>query len=132
MDDYQTAVVAIVERSGEVLIGRKADVDHFLSGCWHVPGGRVEPGETDEGAVIREMAEEAGITVEVSGFLDEIVVHEYETVVRWFVCRPLGGGLRPGDDLVEVEYVTKEEAVRRFPPDAVALFPPRAREYFGI
>lgn len=35
------------------------------AGLWSIPGGRVEPGESDEAAVIREIAEETGLTVTV-------------------------------------------------------------------
>jgi ADP-ribose pyrophosphatase YjhB (NUDIX family) len=57
------AAFAIVRnRSGRVLLVRRAD-----DGCWALPGGRVEVGESVSAAVIREVAEEAGVTIEVTG-----------------------------------------------------------------
>jgi 8-oxo-dGTP diphosphatase len=53
-------VAAIIERNGRVLIGRrKPDQSHPLQ--WEFPGGKVEPGETPEQALARELAEELAI-----------------------------------------------------------------------
>ncbi len=58
------AVAAIVEHNGRIRIGKKADIEgHFLSGKWHIPGGKVEDGEDEERAVVREMQEETDISV---------------------------------------------------------------------
>ena len=56
-------VAAILERDGQILIGqRMAEQSHPLK--WEFPGGKVEPGETPEQALIRELDEELGIRVE--------------------------------------------------------------------
>jgi 8-oxo-dGTP diphosphatase len=55
--------VALV-RDGRVLAARRADTDD-----WEFPGGKVEPGESPEDAAVREIAEELGCTVAVTGWL---------------------------------------------------------------
>jgi 8-oxo-dGTP diphosphatase len=55
-----------VERDGAVLYIRRVP-DAFLGGRWELPGGTVEPGETAEAAAVREMAEETGLAVRVTG-----------------------------------------------------------------
>ena len=58
-------VAAIIERNGRVLIGRrKPEQSHPLQ--WEFPGGKVEPGETPEQALARELAEELAV-LEVEG-----------------------------------------------------------------
>jgi len=53
-------VAAIIDRQGRVLIcRRKPEQSHPLQ--WEFPGGKVEPGETPEQALARELAEELGI-----------------------------------------------------------------------
>lgn len=53
-------VAAIIERNGRVLIcRRKPEQAHPLE--WEFPGGKVEPGETPEQALARELEEELGI-----------------------------------------------------------------------
>jgi 8-oxo-dGTP pyrophosphatase MutT (NUDIX family) len=57
------AAFAIVRNgSGRVLLVRRAD-----DGYWELPGGRVEVGESASAAVVREVAEEASVTIEVTG-----------------------------------------------------------------
>ncbi len=62
-------VVALLEhgeRAGDptYLVARRPD-HAFLGGSWELPGGRVEPGESPEAALVRELAEELGVTAEV-------------------------------------------------------------------
>jgi 8-oxo-dGTP diphosphatase len=129
----KAVVVGLVEREGEVLIARKRVVDgHFLSGQWHVPGGRVEEGESVEQAVRREIREEAGIDVEVVESLGIVDFEEQGARVHWYRCTPLTEGLRAGDDVEEVQYVSRAEAVRRFPRDSGRHFPDAVREFFGL
>jgi 8-oxo-dGTP diphosphatase len=53
-------VAAVIERGGQILIGqRKRGGRHALK--WEFPGGKVEPGETPEAALKRELREELGI-----------------------------------------------------------------------
>jgi 8-oxo-dGTP diphosphatase len=53
---------ALVDDDGRVLIAQRPE-GKSLDGLWEFPGGKVEPGETPEAALIRELHEELGITV---------------------------------------------------------------------
>jgi 8-oxo-dGTP diphosphatase len=55
-------VASVIFRAGRLLAGRRTEPPH-LAGGWELPGGKVEPGETDEEALARELVEELGVRV---------------------------------------------------------------------
>ncbi|MET0999718.1 MAG: NUDIX domain-containing protein [Marmoricola sp.] len=59
--------VALV-RQGRVLAARRSSPP-ALSGLWELPGGKVEPGEEPEGTAVREIGEELGCGIAVTGWL---------------------------------------------------------------
>ena len=60
--DTRVVCVALIDGCGRVLLQkRRADSRH--GGLWEFPGGKIEPGESDESALVREIAEELGIAV---------------------------------------------------------------------
>jgi 8-oxo-dGTP diphosphatase len=69
-------VAAEIERGGKFLITQRRPGARMPL-LWEFPGGRVEPGETDPAALVRELRDELGITVQV-GPLSLHVTHEYE------------------------------------------------------
>ncbi len=62
------AAAALIDASGRVLLTRRPQHKQ-LGGLWEFPGGKVEPGEAPEAALIRELKEELDLTVE-PGALD--------------------------------------------------------------
>jgi 8-oxo-dGTP diphosphatase len=74
-----TVVAAVIERDGQILIAqRKRTGQHPLK--WEFPGGKVEPDETPEKAVVRELQEELAIQARVHS---EITRYEYQYEGRW-------------------------------------------------
>ncbi len=57
------AACALIDADGRVLLAQRPE-GKSLAGFWEFPGGKVEPGETPEETVIRELAEEVGIVTE--------------------------------------------------------------------
>jgi mutator protein MutT len=55
-------VVAVIEEAGRLLAIRRAE-GILAAGCWCFPGGAIEPGESIEDALIREVREEVGLTI---------------------------------------------------------------------
>jgi len=62
-------VGAAILRQGRVLAARRT-APASAAGRWEFPGGKVEPGETEAGSLVREVAEELGVRVRVDGWLD--------------------------------------------------------------
>jgi 8-oxo-dGTP diphosphatase len=85
-------VGAMIEEGGRYLITQRPP-KATLPLLWEFPGGRVEPGETDQAALARELSEEMGITVEVGDRVIH-VEHAYEAYDIDFCvyrCRLLSG-----------------------------------------
>src|SRR5689334_16125727 len=84
-------------------------------GLWSVPGGRVEPGESDPEAVIREVLEETGLTVvpgRLAGTVDRPGPGGAVYEIRDYLAEVSGGTLSAGDDAADVRWVTRAELPR--------------------
>lgn len=64
----QRVVGAALVRDGRVLAARRTRPAE-AAGRWELPGGKVEPGESADAALVREVAEELGVTIEISRWL---------------------------------------------------------------
>jgi ADP-ribose pyrophosphatase YjhB (NUDIX family) len=93
------------DAAGRLLLVRRANDPG--RGRWSLPGGRVEPGESDASAVARELREETGLEVRAGSLIGSVqrpapagvfVIFDYAAAV-------VGGQLRAGDDAADVAWV---------------------------
>lgn len=92
------AACALVDADGRVLLAQRP-AHKQLGGLWEFPGGKVEPGETAEETVVRELHEELGIETKTACLAPlTFASHSYETfnlLMPLFVCRRFWGIPQP-------------------------------------
>jgi len=104
----------VLDDQARVLLVRRA-IEPFR-GQWALPAGYQEIDELPAEAAVREVFEESGIRVEVLSLFDLIFVPEAlrrPANVAIYLCRPLGGELRAGEDALEAAWF----ALDMLPPD---------------
>lgn len=83
-------VAAIIVRDAKLLATQRGYGDY--AGSWEFPGGKIEPGETPEQALIREIHEELDARIEIKEHLIT-VSHDYPTfsaTLHCYICRLIG------------------------------------------
>ena len=120
------SAVALIDRDGRVLLAQRP-AGKQMAGLWEFPGGKIEPGETPEAALIRELDEELGIDTAESCLAPlTFASHAYEDfhlVMMIYVCRKWSGTPRPieGGDLAWVRAARLRDY--EMPPADLPLIP---------
>ena len=107
----------IADEQGRILLQRRAD-----SGNWSAPGGVMDVGETLTDAAIREVREETGLDIEVTGLIGiytdpaHVIAYSDGEVRQEFVvafrARVVGGKLRISDESTELRWIDPHETDR--------------------
>jgi len=88
------AAVTLVDADGRVLLAERP-AGKAMAGLWEFPGGKVQPGETPEAALIRELAEELGIDVAASCLAPFTFASysypDFHLLMPLYVCRKWSG-----------------------------------------
>lgn len=107
-------VGAVITRDGLVMCAQRGQ-DGYLPGLWEFPGGKIEQGESKEAALIREITEELGCTIEV-GREVTTTTHKYEfgeVTLTTFHCRLVAG----------TPKLTEHASIKWLPPDELESIP---------
>jgi 8-oxo-dGTP diphosphatase len=116
MELTRVACVGAVVRDdrGRLLLVRRGTEP--AKGRWSVPGGRIEPGETAAEAVVRELLEETGLCVVVTGLAGTVertgpggVVYDIDDFYARLGPGVDPGHVRAGDDAAEAGWFTSAE-----------------------
>lgn len=103
-------VGAIVRDHGRLLLVQRGHPPS--EGLWSLPGGRVEPDESDAAAVVREVREETGLQVDVGplvGRVERPGVGGATYDIGDYACTVTGNALHAGDDARQARWVPYAE-----------------------
>jgi len=120
------SAVALIDADGRVLLAQRPE-GKSLAGLWEFPGGKVEPGESPEAALIRELHEEIGIDTHASCLAPlTFASHsypEFHLLMPLFACRRWQGTPQPREGQV-LKWVRAND-LRNYPmpPADLPLIP---------
>ena len=120
------SAVALIDADGRVLLAQRP-AGKSMAGLWEFPGGKVEPGESPETALIRELREELGIDTWASCLAPlTFASHAYadfHLLMPLFACRRWEGIATPQEGQM-LKWV-RAEALRDYPmpPADIPLIP---------
>lgn len=104
------AGAVIKDAAGRLLLVRRRNEPD--AGLWSLPGGRIEPGETGEQAMIREVREETGLSVRAGRLLAVVELPGRDGTIldiSDYLAVVTGGSLAAGDDAADARWVTRQE-----------------------
>ena len=92
-------VAALIKKNNNVLIARRSTGDENVLGKWEFPGGKIEPNETEEHAIEREIKEEFELDIKANKYITNNVC-EYPTKtvdLRLYECEYISGEFKLHD-----------------------------------
>jgi 8-oxo-dGTP diphosphatase len=109
---------AVIERDGRVLIAKRKNGWRF-AGKWEFPGGKIEPNETPEECLRRELREELGIETEIGNFFCSSTYAYPHATVQLLVYRAFHvSGEYTLYDHQEIRWVLPEDLLQYDFPEA--------------
>jgi mutator protein MutT len=84
-------VAAVIKKENKFLLGKRALSKKSAPGYWCPVSGKIEKGETEEDAVIREVFEEVGLDVKPNRKLDVFDTRDRSALIHWWLVDIISG-----------------------------------------
>ena len=111
--------IAVVKNGDRFLVGQRSQ-DQVLAGLWEFPGGKIEAGESDLEAAVRECFEETGVTVAAVGryMTVEYSYKHGDLQLNFMACEPKPTACAPNQPFC---WVDREQLAELSFPEANAV-----------
>ena len=103
-------VAAVIQnKEGKILIAQR-NLKKSQGGLWEFPGGKIEPNETKEEAIIREIKEEMDIDIEAKKFIDQKIFNYPDKDINLIAieCKQIKGDIKLNEH-EDIKWVNKNE-----------------------
>ena len=112
---FRLAVRAVInDEQGRCLLLRRSSACKAFVGTWEWPGGKADPGETFDVAVRREVVEETGLTIVLTGVAGafHIEMREQHLAVLCLEALPAGGSLQLSEEHDEAAWAPLDDLLQ--------------------
>ncbi len=109
---FKLAVSALInDGEGRYLLLKRAAISERFAGQWEPPGGKIDPGETFDVALLREVREETGLSVvldEVAG-ITEFSMPKFQVALIYMKAHAVSGNLQLSEEHEDFVWLRPEE-----------------------
>lgn len=110
MKTVHVAAAVIVDDGKILCVLRSANKLTYISEKWEFPGGKIEPNESIEETVVREIQEELNLTIQAETFLVQVdhVYPDFRLIMDTFLCKIIDGTLQLNEH-IDHAWLTKDK-----------------------
>ncbi len=111
------AIKAIIQKADKVLLIKKSDKVDIYPGRWDLPGGRLNPDETWEQGLAREVQEETGLKVKLIREVRDWESNKWDTIGKTVFCEYMSGEVQLSWEHTEYRWIKPVDVLKEDFPE---------------
>lgn len=111
------AIKAIIQKADKVLLIKKSDKVDIYPGRWDLPGGRLNPDETWEQGLAREVQEETGLKVKLIREVRDWESNKWDTIGKTVLCEYMSGEVQLSWEHTEYRWIKPVDVLKEDFPE---------------